>query len=139
MGCSKITEHPCCTGSPLVPKKTPRKKTRGKKTTAEENDLLNASKKTQPKKTPIFKPADLPHFQNGDDSLVMAPKLQPIPQFYDRRRCRSPKRLRLFTIGWGKQTRNCAYLGRSKDANIGGDSCGRVGSWLRDAVVYELS
>ena len=70
MGYSKITEHPCSAGSLLVPKKTPRKKTRGKKTTAEENDLLNASKKTQPKKTPIFKPADLPHFQDGVDKII---------------------------------------------------------------------
>jgi len=52
---------------PAGSEENPRKKTRGKKTTAEENDSLNASKKTQPKKTPIFKPADLPHFQDGVD------------------------------------------------------------------------
>ena len=55
---------------PAGSEENPRKKTRGKKTTAEENDLLNASKKTQPKKTPIFKPADLPHFQDGVDNLT---------------------------------------------------------------------
>lgn len=49
-------------------KKTPRKKTRGKKITAEENDLLNVWKKTQAKKTRIFKAAELPYFQNGADT-----------------------------------------------------------------------
>jgi hypothetical protein len=33
----------------------------------EENELLNGGKKTQPKKTSPFRPAELIHFQNNAD------------------------------------------------------------------------
>jgi hypothetical protein len=36
----------------------------------EEDDLLKGWKKTQPKKTPIFKPADFPYFRIGVDTAA---------------------------------------------------------------------
>ena len=87
MGRSKITERPCSAGTPPATKKTPRKKIRRKKTATEENDVLNGWKKTPQKKTPIFKPADLPHFQNGADNAestdepIVIGRLENAPQW----------------------------------------------------------
>ena len=36
----------------------------------EEDELLNGGKKTQPKKTSPFRPAELRHFQNAADSIL---------------------------------------------------------------------
>ena len=53
----------------------------------EEDDLLKGWKKTQPKKTPIFKPADFPYFRIGvDNHCAVAPVLckraASVPQRY---------------------------------------------------------
>jgi hypothetical protein len=42
----------------------------GRKPRMEEDDLLKGWKKTQPKKTPIFKPADFPYFRIGVDTVI---------------------------------------------------------------------
>ncbi len=52
-----------------------------KKITEEENDSSNGSKKTQPKKTPIFKPVDLHHYQDGAgtrNSMTSLSLLKPV-------------------------------------------------------------
>jgi hypothetical protein len=43
----------------------------------EEDDLLKGWKKTQPKKTPIFKPADFPYFRIGVDNDPRVPQISP--------------------------------------------------------------
>ena len=67
MGSHRSPEDPSThgtTASAARAKKTGREEDPAK---AEENDLLNVGKKTQPKKTVTFKPADSGHFQNAAD------------------------------------------------------------------------
>jgi hypothetical protein len=54
---------------PAGSEEDPREENPREENPAEENDLLNSLKKTQPKKTPIVKPADLPRFQNANERV----------------------------------------------------------------------
>ena len=62
------SKHPCLAGRIAGPRRRPTgRRPAGEQPRIEEDDLLKGWKKTQPKKTATFKPADLPHFRNGVD------------------------------------------------------------------------